>query len=542
MGPVDTPILIAGGGPVGTTLALDLASRGSPSVLLEARHEQPPNPRCNTTNARSMEFFRRLGLADEIRAAGLPQDHPTDIVYLNSMSGDELTRYRLPASSMARTSEGSLDAGWPTPEPQHRISQLYLEPVLHARARELPEIDFREGWQFDGYEPYGDHIVASVTDLATGDHHEITARFLVGAEGARSITRRTMGANFEGNPSVARSLSTFIRCHRLGELSHDLGGWMYRVLGPTRYHRFVAIDGHDLFIYHLTLGPDDDIDDVDLGASLHEALGEPADFDILGQVDWVARAMVADRFRDDNVFLVGDAAHIWIPMGGFGMNAGIADATNLAWKLTAALQGWAGPKLLGSYEAERKPMGRTVADAAVGINTKLMSAIGDAHGIHAEGPDGRTARERAGARIAAANTTEFNSIGMQLGYYYDQSEVIVTDGTPAPRFSLGEYEVSSWPGARAPHLWLPDGSSLYDQLGPFFTLLDLGGDTDAAPLVEAADTLGVPLDVLRLDSPTALELYQGHPLVIVRPDQHIAWRGHEIPPDPAAVLGQITGQ
>ena len=539
---------------MGTTLALDLASRGTPSILLEERREQPPNPRCNTTNSRSMEFFRRLGLADEIRASGLPQDHPTDVVYLTSMSGHELTRYRLPASSMAKQSDGSIDAGWPTPEPQHRISQLYLEPILHRRARETPEIDFREGCRFEGFEPIAptggdpgsEGLVATVTNAESGKSRQIRTRYLVGAEGARSIVRRGMGASFEGNPSVARSLSSFIRCPRLGELSAQRGGWMYRVLGENRYHRFVAIDGHDLFIYHLTLGDDDDAAEIDLSSTLAEALGTSATFELLGQVDWVARAMVADRFSEGNVFLVGDAAHIWIPMGGFGMNAGVADATNLSWKLSAAVQGWAGPELFASYEAERKPMGETVARAAVGINTDLMDAIAQADGIHDEGHFGDRARQQLGSTIAAANTTEFNSIGMQLGYYYDESPVICADGSPAPRFALGDYEVTSWPGARTPHLWLDDGRSLYDLLGSFFTLLDIGSDLDLSPLVDAAAKLGIPLDVLSLealpiDRRHASELYGGYPLVLVRPDQHIAWRGRSLPGDSELVMRTIVG-
>lgn len=263
---------------------------------------------------------------------------------------------------------------------------------------------------------------------------------------------------------VNRSLSTFIRCDRLAEINRDTQGWMFRIVGRERYHRFVAIDGGSLWIYHLTIQPDEDLEQIDVAAELADAIGERTEFETIGQVDWIGRAMVADKFRDQNVFLAGDAAHIWIPMGGFGMNAGIADATNLSWKLTAAIDGWAGDALFDSYQDERKPMGETVAKAAVGINTDLMAAMKDSEGVELPGTEGEEARVRVGAAIAAANTTEFNSIGMQLGYYYDQSEIVCSDGTPAPVFSLGEYEESSWPGARAPHVWLREEVSLYDEM------------------------------------------------------------------------------
>ncbi len=217
-------------------------------------------------------------------------------------------------------------------------------------------------------------------------------------------------------------------------------------------------------------------------------------------------------------------------------------ATNLSWKLTACVEGWAGDGLLDSYEAERKPMGGKVASAAVGINDDLMRAIQGAEGVGHPGPEGARARTRVGADIAAANTTEFNSIRMQLGYYDDESAIVCRDGTPPPRFALGEYEVSSWPGARAPHLWLRDDVSLYDELGRAFTLLVMGRQTpEISTLVCAADQRDMPLKILHVDAPQALETYQGYPFVLVRPDQHIAWRGQEAPLDALAVIDQLRG-
>jgi 2-polyprenyl-6-methoxyphenol hydroxylase-like FAD-dependent oxidoreductase len=489
-----------------------------------------------------MEFFRRLGIADEIRAAGLPGDHPTDVVYLSQWLGHELTRYHLPASSMAKSGSGSVDDGWPTPEPQHRICQIYLEPILRRHAKTMAGVEFREGWRFESYSSSPEGVVATVREIETGAVEKIQARFLVGAEGARSVVRSTMGASLEGTPRVSRTLSTFVRCDRLRELNENWQGWMFRIVGRDRYHRFVAIDGGSLWIYHLTLGFDENLDDIDVEVEMADAIGEAADFEILDQVEWIGRAMVADRFRDANVFLAGDAAHIWIPMGGFGMNAGIADATNLSWKLTAMLDGWGGDQLLDSYESERKPIGEKVAGAAVGINTDLMTAMAEADNVGLPGPEGEAARHRVGNAIARANTTEFNSVGMQLGYYYDRSPIVCDDGSPAPSFSLGNYEVTSWPGTRTPHLWLDDGRSLYDALGPHFTLLLIGEDPpEPAPLIQAASAGKVPLEVVRVPSSEALETYENFALVLVRPDHHIAWRGRNTPNDATTVIDTIRG-
>jgi 2-polyprenyl-6-methoxyphenol hydroxylase-like FAD-dependent oxidoreductase len=539
----DVPVIIAGGGPVGLTLAMDLGWRGAPSLLFEERiAAEPPNPKCNTTNARSMEHFRRLGCAARLRAAGLPADHPTNVVYVTRLNGYLLGRLNLPASSMRRQDAGSLDEGWPTPEPQHRISQIFVEPILYNHARTFPGVDIRRGWRVDSFSQRAGEVTVEAVEIASGRRETHRARCLVGCDGGRSTIRRQLGIELNGIDVIGRNVSVYFRSPKL--IQHDRNGpaWMYWILNKDQFGTLVALDGRELWLLHLAVPTNKDFDDIDLKAAIPAALGVELPMDILGIERWTSRRLVADRYRDRNVFLAGDAAHIWIPLGGFGMNAGIGDATHLAWLLSAEYHGWAGPRLLDAYEAERRPIGDLVSGAAVQIMRNRGPAMHVEDGLEDDTQAGESIRRATGERIVAADASQFNSVGVQLGYYYDNSPINVADGSPPPAFSLDRYLPTSRPGSRAPHLWLRDGTSLYDSLGPDFTLLHLGATTaNIRPLVDAAESRKVPLKVLEVSEPEILKVYENFPFVLIRPDQHIAWRGHELPDDPGKLIDRVRG-
>ncbi len=543
---IEVPVVIAGAGPVGATLALDLAVNGIRSVLLEERRELPPNPKCNTTNARSMEHFRRLGCAEAIRRAGLAQDRPTDVVYSTRFNGPELTRYRFRSSGqvLARaTGTGAVDEYWPTPEPQHRISQLFMEPVLRGRLAQLPACDFRPGWRYEGFTQDDDGITCRAVEIGTGRERVFRARFLVSCEGGRSRIRRDIGSQLEGREIVNKWCSTYFRCPDLQALWPHAPAWMHRVYNREgENHVIVAIDGRELWLHHTVIPAEGDLDAHDAALGLRRAVGADIDYEVLGQERWIARAMVVNRYRDRRVFLAGDAAHIWIPMGGFGMNAGIDDAANLAWKLRAALQGWGGEALLDSYQAERRSVGQLVASSAAKIFADLYEVPVHEPAYEDESPAGQALRAGIGRCITENNLREFDSIGMQLGIAYDDSPVICYDGARTPDFALDRYADSSRPGVRAPHLWRATGDALSDRFGRGYTLLRIGAAPPAAPALRGAfDRRRVPLAVLDVPEPEARAKYEGYPLVLVRPDQHIAWRGMAQPADPDAVVATLTG-
>jgi len=264
---------------------------------------------------------------------------------------------------------------------------------------------------------------------------------------------------------------------------------MYWIINKDRFGTLVALDGKELWLLHLAVPAGRDFDDVDLKVAIPAALGAQVPMEILGIERWTSRRLVADRYRDGNVFLAGDAAHIWIPRGGFGMNAGIGDATQLAWLLSADYHGWAGPKLLDAYEAERRPIGDLVSGAALQIMKNRGPATQVHEGLEDDTAEGAAMRSAMGERIVAADASQFNSVGVQLGYYYDNSPINIDDGTPPPAFSLDKYVPTTRPGSRAPHAWLFDGKSLYDALGCDFTLVCLGKSSGSTgPLNDAAES------------------------------------------------------
>ena len=537
---IEIPVLIAGGGPVGVTLSMDLALRGIKSVVLERRREIPPNPRCNTTNARSMEIFRRLGCADAVRAAGLPSDYNTDVIYMTSLAGHELTRYRraTPVDYKKGTAKG-IASDWPTPEPQHFISQLYLEPVLRKHAVQTHGVDLREGWEYVSLTQDAAGVTAVAREADTAEEATFRAQYLVGADGSNSIVRRDIGTRLAGIPELGRNCSTFIRSADIKELCARMPGWMYRAAGGGV---LIAIDGEDLWLLHTTVPHGENLATFDPEPAMFRMVGRPFKYEIVGQARWTPRAMLANKFREGRVFLAGDAAHIWIPMGGFGMNAGVADAIAIGWRLAGVLQGWLDPKIFDSYQIERAPIGEKVASQAV----KWMHAVA---AVSKEGAErlaeleaNEAARKDFGQKIWDLTVNEFDCPGFQLGYYYANSPIIEHDGTEPPPFSVEKYVETSWPGVRLPHLWRADGRSIFDQLGPAFTLLRVGArPPSGAALVTAAISRGLSLTVLEVPEAEAIKKYEGYGLILVRPDQHVAWRSKEEPASPDAILDRVTG-
>ena len=538
------PVLIAGGGPVGTTLALDLAVRGVASIVVEERLAMPPNPKCNTTNSRSMEHYRRLGCADAIRRAGLPLERATDVVYVTRWTGHELTRYKLRSTAEVinkTPNSGAIDEYWPTPEPQHRVSQIAMEPAIRSHLETFSDCEYREGWRFISFEQTDEFVDCVVQEIASGAQHSIRCRYLVSCEGARSVIRREMDTQLEGRDCVAKFCTTYFKSPALNELWPHAPAWMHRIYNADGESHIVAIDGEDRWLHHSILSPESDLDAHDHRPAIRNAIGVDIDYEVLGQERWIARAMVANHYRQQRVFLCGDAAHIWIPMGGFGMNAGVEDAINLSWKLSASLAGWGNSKLLDTYEIERRSIGQLVAGSAAKIFEDLYQIPVDEPLHEAHGDDALRHRAEVGLSITKNNIAEFDSIGMQLGVAYDDSPAIVYDGALSPEFAINEYVESSRPGVRAPHFWRSSGAALYDALGPEFTLLRIGSNPpDPRALVAGFAAHKVPLKVLDIHEPIAAEKYENYALVLIRPDQHIAWRANKVPVDVDKIIFTVT--
>ena len=399
----------------------------------------------------------------------------------------------------------------------------------------------REGWRFLGYQQHDDYVDCEIENTRSGTIHAVRARYLVSCEGAHSTIRTLMGTQLVGKEAVAKACSTFIRSAEPARRWPHKPGWMHRIFNAGGESHIIAINGHDTWLHHSLMPPDADLDNHDAAAAIRAGFGFDIDYQVLGQERWTARAMVAERYRDRRVFLCGDAAHIWIPMGGFGMNAGVEDAVNLSWKLAAQLGGWGSSALLDSYEQERQSVGQLVAMSAVKIRETMYQIPIQDPLYDAPGAAGDALRDEIGRQITARNVSEFDSIGMQLGVAYDGSAIICYDGAQTPAFAIDRYDESSRPGVRAPHFWRDNGAALFDELGPAYSLLRIGdGRLDIASMVAAFAARSVPLKVLDIHEAIAVEKYQGYGLVLIRPDQHIAWRGRSAPPAIEQILDTIT--
>ena len=541
-----TSVLVVGGGPVGTTLAMDLAWRGIDVTVLEQRRRgEPPSVKCNHVAARSMEVFRRLGVAQAVRDTGLPADFPNDISFRTTFTGPELSRIPIPCRRDRYSATEGPDTWWPTPEPPHRINQIFLEPVLVDHAMAMPGLRFRHRTKVLGFTQSDDGVLTEAEDLDSGEKLLVDSDYLIGCDGGHSEIRRQIGARLTGDAVVQRTQSTYFRAPSLLGMMQVRPAWSNQSFNPRRSANIFAIDGRETWLLHCYLRPDEpDFESVDRDRCLRMVIGAGPDFqyEVISKEDWYGRRLIADKFRDRRVFLCGDAAHIWVPYAGYGMNAGIADAMNLSWMLAGVLHGWADAAVLNAHEAERWPITEQVSHFAMDTSVRMARVRGEIPpSIEALGPEGDAVRAEFGRMIATMNTPQFCCGGLNFGYFYDRSPIVAYDGEEAPPYTMYDFSPSTVPGCRVPHVWLRDGRSLYDALGPWFTVLRLDRSISVAPLAEAAAHRGMPLAVLDVDAEGADTLYP-HKLLLARPDQHVAWRGDEVPDNPLALVDRVRGR
>jgi 2-polyprenyl-6-methoxyphenol hydroxylase-like FAD-dependent oxidoreductase len=544
---LDCGVLIIGAGPCGLTLAIELGRRGVSTIVLEEKTSPARFPAANATQARTMEHFRRLGFAEKVRAQGLPPDYPTDIAYFTRFTGNELARIRLPSARAAREIVKTLSGSWSAAELPHRCSQMYIEAVLREEAQALPSVSIRTGTRATALRDAGDAV--EVEAVEGSNRHTLRAAYAVGADGARSLARKTLGVSFAGEGEAVRDFlggrmfALHFRSPKLYETIPHRRAWLYWTVARGRRSILASINGRDEFAFHTQLKPEQqpaDVTDADAKAMVHTSVGAPIDIEIIARSTWNAGyTLVAETFGRGRILIGGDAAHLFTPTGGLGYNTAVEDAVNLGWKLAALVKGWGAPALLDSYQAERQAIAKR--------NTAFARGFADSVGLFVPAPEleednpaGEAARKIAGEHFNHHARFEFDIPGITFGGRYDGSRVIVSDGSAPPPDSPNIYVPTGCPGGRAPHIWLDDGRSLYDALGFEFTLLRLGTKPpDAAPFVAAADALGMPLSVVDLAETSARDLY-GADLALIRPDQIVAWRGNSTT-DAATVLRQATG-
>ncbi|MGE0498151.1 MAG: FAD-dependent oxidoreductase [Ramlibacter sp.] len=544
-----TDVLVAGGGPCGLMLANELGRRGIRCLVVDAKPGTAFNPQANATQARTMEHFRRLGFAHEVRAQGLPPDHPTDIAYFTRYARHELARISLPTAAQAIVNIKSMQGSWSAAELPHRVSQKFVEQTLRRHAQSQPSVDLRYGWTLERFHDQGHRVSASVRPGAGGPPQPVVARYLVGADGARSLVRRELGIEWEGVTGIQREFmggkmfAVYLRAPGFLQVLRHPKAWMYVTVNHQRRAFMASVDGVAEYAFHAALKPGEDAEHwthEDARRVFAEAVGAELPVEILSTGTWLAgHALVAQRLRQGRVFIAGDAAHLFTPTGGLGYNTAVEDAVNLGWKLASVIRGQAPEALLDSYEIERKQVARR--------NTGFARRFADSVGLFTARPEleetserGEAERRLAGQHLDEHARLEFNIPGVTFGGRYDGSPVIVGDGATLPPDEPNTYVPTASPGGRPPHAWLQDGRSLFDLFHSEWTLLALGPDAPPTEKFEAAARdRGLDLRVVRLPQALLRDLYEA-PLALIRPDQIVAWRGTS-DREAASVLAQVSG-
>jgi hypothetical protein len=536
---METPVIIVGGGPVGLAVAGDLGWRGLPSLVIERSDGAVRQPKMDMVLVRTMEFCRRWGIVNEIENSGYNRAHVQDNVWVTALAGGyELGREPFP---------NCMEEACPPQSPQkrERAPQNFFDPALARFVRSFPQAQLRYQTEIVDFTQDDTGVTAIIRDLTSGETQDVRAQYLIGCDGAGSFVREKLGIGMTGNPVLTYTTNVVFRSRDLERVQDVPLAYRYIFVDEEgTWATLVAIDGRDHFRFSLVGGRDKrPLTDEELTAAVRRAVGCDCEIEIVSTMPWTRRELVADSYGRNRVFLVGDSAHQLSPTGAFGMNTGLQESVDIAWKLEACVRGWGGPNLLASYEIERKPVAaRNVAEAARNLGRMLETrTVKPPAEIFTPGLHGDAARKTYGDWYTERMSHEWFTLGIQLGYRYDGSPICVPDDTAPPSFDAANYVQTSHAGARAPHVWLADGRSTLDLFGKGFVLLRLGKAVpDTSALVDAAAVRHVPLSVVALDEPAVTQVYE-KALVLVRPDGHVAWRGDVLPADVPGLVDTVRG-
>jgi len=535
---LDASVIVVGAGPVGLALAINLGRAGIKTILLERNPEPQFLPKMERCNARSMEMFRRIGLSKKIRDAGLREDCPMDVFIVEDLTKPALLEEKHPS---IQTFQGKIkeckDLSMPL-EPYQLISQYTLEPLLKAEAEALQSVEVLFGHEFMEFSQSDDGVSVRFKD-SDGQSKTLTAAYLVGCDGGSSPIRKQLGIKLRGEGGILELQQALFYCEELFErLPHGSGPGQGR-----HYHRadaehtfLIMQDSTKHWSLHATV-PDAEA----MKRKFEEIVGFPVNYELLSCAPWRQNLLLADRYREGRVFLAGDSVHLVIPTGGLGMNTGVGDAFDLAWKLIGTLKGWGGPELLDSYEIERRQVGDRNVGASRYANVGRQKWRSIATDEIFSGTEAGESLKRKLIQVADSEQRKGNRmIGAELGYRYVDSPCI--DNIPGgPEHRVGEYNPNVWPGSRLPHCWLDDGSALQDQLPETYILLSLGNKSlDTSKLRQSYEKIGAPVAEVRIESNRLRDLY-GFDLLVLRPDMHVAWRGNDAPPNPQEIASISTG-
>ena len=540
----EVSVLISGGGSVGLSLAAELGWRNIDCMVIEQASGLNNHPRANAVANRTMEYYRRWGIDKAITEAGIPPDHPADYYWVSSLHGRQLHRISLPPFKKIREVK---DTGGYVKE-EHTWSpylktitgQNEVEEVVLNYIRTLSNLSMNFNVSLETFEQDSAGVTSIIKNLKTGKSEEVRSKYLVGCDGGKSMVREKLNIGLSGRADMAKFVSiyfkapNFMKCHKFGTAN------IFFPLHKNYAGFLLNWDGGTTFTYHLMLKPGQLWNEVNAKNSIEAVLGKTTDIEIISVQPWTAHALVADKFHDKRIIMAGDAVHLFTPTGGFGMNTGVSDAIDIAWKIQAMVEGWGGNKLINSYFDERHPVGVRNTKEAADCFDQLNSVMQYGDILDEESERAEKLREKLSFNLKEQDKLIASS-GTLLGYRYNNSSIIIPDGTKETIDNPRKYIPTARPGHRAPHIWLDEGISIYDKFGKNFTLLVFNEElNNARILISEAESIGIPIKLLKIDDHEAFSLYENK-YVIVRPDLMIAWRSDNIPQNSIDILNKIIG-
>lgn len=539
---MDVPVLVAGGGPVGLAVAFDLQKRGIKCMVVERNPGTTQHPKMDVTNGRCMEHFRRLGISEKIRDAAVPREHSWDVSWITDLGpdGHELARFDYPTVLEAYEEMRAKNDGSQPLEPYMRMSQIVLEPLLADELKASDLVEMRFGWEFVSCRQDETNVYSTIREVATGKTEEIVSELLAGCDGGSSQVRESLGIQLSGRFSVAEVFMVHFQSRAYDVLQKFGIAWHYQT---PRGATLIAQDDDQYWTLHTIFESREQMEGVDPKQLVFKELGAEFEMEVMQANRWTPHLCLADHYGRGRIWLAGDATHQYIPTGGYGMNTGVPDGLNLSWKFAAFLKGWGGQELLNSIESERRPIGLRNRQAAMtNMQIRLdIIAANKANGgaCYGEGPAAEAAREEMGKLVLDLGNIENEALGIEVDDRYVGSTVVMQE-IVEPAWQMAEYTPSTWPGMRAPSVYLADGTAIFDKFAfEGFTLVRFA-DIDVSPLLNAAKAKGVPMEVLDIREDHVRQIYEND-LVLVRCDQHTAWRGDTIDLDPVVIVDRIRG-
>ncbi len=531
-----TDILVVGGGPVGLAVGLELRYQGIDCIVIDETNGEVDDPKVSTVGVRTMEFCRRWGIAQQIKDAGWSKEHTLDVAWVTSVGGYEI--YRVPFPSYAKRPQPTY-----SPECEQVCPQNWFSPVFQKSLGLYPHGALLLNSRLESFTTDDGGVIAQVRYLDKGDDNqfqEIHAKYLVACDGARSQIRKACNIDAPTfHPTQVFQSIVFTAPELAGQLGEN-NAMVFYLVNPTLQEPLRAVDGRGT--YRLIAKPHEDGTMRDPVEAVKAAITIDTPFEVISNLQWRLTHRVADSFRQGRVFLAGDAAHTLSPSGGFGMNTGIGDAVDIAWKLAAVIKGWGGVNLLDTYESDRRPIAvRNLQQANANLERSQKRAIPPV--IMTDSPEARKIRQDMAMGMERSGVKrEFDAPGIHLGLRYESSIIVNedVDNSKPPKDDPFEWQQNSYPGFRAPHAWLEKGKSTLDLFGHGFVLMCFKLLEGSEKLEQVFQEKGIPLTIHKISNPEIATVYE-KPYVLVRPDGHVAWRGDNLPSNLDTFVQKLRG-